>query len=178
MADEAVRLTPSILRVVAENTKIRILHQLLLGPRIPADLSRKLGKTVPTILEHLATLENAGLVERREQPGRKYVFYALTRTGEALVSSKSRLSIVLYSSIALFVLGISMLTLGSYPIGHSAFSETAAPAKAALDVGAMSASGQSLTVLSAIEIAVFTVALILLVSYLAKSKKINIMFSG
>jgi len=183
MEEEKIGLTPTVLKAISESTKQGILRELASGPKIPTDISSRLNRSVPTILEHLAKLANAGLVERQEKPGKKFVFYALTHTGEDLISNRSRLSIVLYGSLALFALGIFLLTTGSY---------YPTPFLSAFDVRSMSSLGvisenavpsqelpkstpvPSLFALNIVVIAVLAVAFILLIFYLAKSRQMRI----
>jgi DNA-binding HxlR family transcriptional regulator len=114
MDGNGMTLTPNILRAIGENTKMKILKELSAGPRVPVDISRRLNKSAPTIVEHLEKLCNAGLVERQAQTGKKYVFYSLTQTGEDLISSKSRITVMLYGSIIMFVAALSLFGIGYY----------------------------------------------------------------
>ncbi|MCX8196695.1 MAG: winged helix-turn-helix domain-containing protein [Candidatus Micrarchaeota archaeon] len=69
--------------------KAQILSQLFAAERIPTYLSAKLGKSKSTILEHLESLVGAGLVEKVERPGKKFVFYRLTQKGRQAVLRKA-----------------------------------------------------------------------------------------
>ncbi len=69
-------------RLLENETRSGILQELSDADRIPTDLSNKLGKSKATVVEHLSALSSAGFVERIETPGKKYVFYRLTRKGK------------------------------------------------------------------------------------------------
>ena len=62
-------------------TRAGIMEELSSADRIPTDISAKLGKSKAAVVEHLAALSEAGLVERIATPGRKFVFYKLTQKG-------------------------------------------------------------------------------------------------
>ncbi|MBI4399438.1 winged helix-turn-helix transcriptional regulator [Candidatus Micrarchaeota archaeon] len=72
-------------RALSSDTRVGIMAELLQGARIPTDLSSKLGKSKSTIVEHLEKLMEAQLVERIEEPGKKFVFYRLTTKGKSLL---------------------------------------------------------------------------------------------
>jgi DNA-binding transcriptional ArsR family regulator len=69
-------------RLLANETRAGILEELSVADKIPTDLSNKLGKSKATIVEHLETLLSAGFVEKIAEPGKKFVFYRLTRKGK------------------------------------------------------------------------------------------------
>lgn len=48
-------------------------------------LSKELGKSKSTVLEHLTRLESKSFVEREEKKGRREVIYSLTLKGEGLL---------------------------------------------------------------------------------------------
>jgi len=173
MKKQGIQLTPSILKTLGENTKIKILKELSSGPRIPADISKKLNKSAPTIIEHLEKLSNVGLVEKQERQGKKYVFYALTKTGMDLVSNESRLSIVLYSSMSLFIIGISLFGIRSY----SNISPTEVPLSASSFSLGKSTSNILAIILNILPIIIMAGAFILLVIYVKKLKQINVRLS-
>ncbi len=72
-------------RLLENKTRAGIMEQLSEADRIPTDLSSKLGKSKATISEHLEALQQAGLVEKLATPGRKFVYYRLTRKGKHLL---------------------------------------------------------------------------------------------
>lgn len=166
MEEGEIRLTPNMLKALGESTKLSILRVLSSGSMIPTDIGKKLNKSTPTIVEHLEKLRNAGLVEKREQPGKKYVFYTLTETGKELIFNKSRLSIVLLSSVVLFLAGIVLLISTSYvrmtPQAAAAVQNSTSASAVPLSASASPVS------LSLIAILILIVAFILLLVYARK----------
>ncbi|VVB65519.1 von Willebrand factor type A domain protein [Candidatus Gugararchaeum adminiculabundum] len=69
-------------KVLSSDTRQDILQELLEGDRTPTDLSSKLGKSKSTVVEHLDKMVEAGMIEKIERPGKKFVFYKLTRKGK------------------------------------------------------------------------------------------------
>lgn len=178
MGAEELRLTPNILKTIGENTKMMILKMLSSGPKIPTDISRKLNKSTPTIVEHLEKLSSVGLVEKKVQEGKKYVFYSLTETGRELIFNRGRLSIVLYGSIALFVAGILLLGFSSYSNISYQASALAVPANRSTTAVQASIQSTSLAVLNLASIIILILAFVLLFVYIAKLRKIKIRISG
>src|SRR5205809_404219 len=104
MEEEVTIVDRDVLKVLAVDTRADILKQLSGHALTPSDLSKKLGKSDPTIVEHLNFLVKFGLVKKIVRPGHKWVFYTLTEKGESIVSSRSRRSmIVLSASLLAFV---------------------------------------------------------------------------
>jgi DNA-binding transcriptional ArsR family regulator len=102
-----------ILKVLSNDTRMDILKILSEGERNPSFVAKKLRKSDATIVEHLQTLEKAGLVKKTVSPGKKWVFYSLTEQGRGIVSSKSRrLVIILATSFIAFAGGA--MSLGRY----------------------------------------------------------------
>jgi len=96
-----------VLKVLAVDTRMNILKELSQGNRTPSDLGKILNKSDATIVEHLDALCKVGLVNRTEQPGKKWVFYSLTERGYGIIKSKSRkLIIVITTSLLSGVIGL------------------------------------------------------------------------
>lgn len=94
-----------VLKALVSDTRRDIVKKLSDGDRTPSDLSKMLDKSKSTVVEHLDKLIKAGLVEKIERPGRKWVFYSLTRKGESYVSQKSKKLIIILSSVFISFLG-------------------------------------------------------------------------
>lgn len=77
-----VQIEPQEERLLENETRAGIMQELSLADKIPTDLSARLGKSKATIVEHLEALLQAGFVEKLETPGKKFVFYRLTRKGK------------------------------------------------------------------------------------------------
>jgi len=69
-------------KALSNETRIGILNELSDVNRIPTDLSSRLGKSKATVSEHLERLIEAGLIERIEVPGKKFVYYKITSKGK------------------------------------------------------------------------------------------------
>ena len=95
-------------KALVSDTRRNIIKTLSEGDKTPTDLSRMLKKSKSTIVEHLEKLVNVGLVEKMERPGRKWVFYTLTRKGESYVSKKSHRLVIILSMVFLSLIGGSL----------------------------------------------------------------------
>jgi DNA-binding MarR family transcriptional regulator len=69
-------------RLLSNGTRAGIMDELSIADKIPTDLSMRLGKSKATVVEHLDALVCAGLVERIQTQGRKFVYYRLTQKGK------------------------------------------------------------------------------------------------
>ena len=76
-------------RLLENPTRAGIMDELSGADRIPTDISNKLGKSKASIVEHLGTLMEAGLVDRIATPGKKFVFYKLTQKGRQVLLRKA-----------------------------------------------------------------------------------------
>ena len=61
------------------------MQELSEADKIPTHLSLKLGVSKPAIVGRLAELAEAGLVEKVEVPGKKFVHYRLTQKGRQIL---------------------------------------------------------------------------------------------
>lgn len=86
-------------------TRIKLISTLSKGERNLSDLSRIVSRDKTTVLEHLEKLVSLGLVARKSEPGRKWVFYRLTEDGREKYST----STLVYSSLFLSALGAAVL---------------------------------------------------------------------
>lgn len=93
-----------VLKALSTDTRMDILKMLKDGKRMPSDVAKRLGKSDATIVEHLQTMMDAGLVKKATAPDKKWVFYSLTERGMGIVSNNSRQLVI--------ILSISMLALG------------------------------------------------------------------
>lgn len=93
-------------------TRKEILKLLAERNHRPSDLSRELGKDKSTIVEHLEMLRQGGLVERIEREGHKWIFYALSKNGQAYFPNRSKR--VIYIAFAMLSLLGALFTFFSY----------------------------------------------------------------
>ncbi len=88
---------------LASETRKEILELLSEKNHRPSDLSRELGKNASTIVEHLEKLSAAGLVERLERKGHKWVFYKLSKNGEAYFPNMRKRALFFAISLTSFI---------------------------------------------------------------------------
>jgi DNA-binding transcriptional ArsR family regulator len=90
MEEEKIVADRDTLKILAVDTRMDILKELKKGDRTLSDLSRILKMDKSTIMEHLTILAKAELVKRIQNPGKKFVFYALTEKGSNIFVEKQR----------------------------------------------------------------------------------------
>lgn len=73
--DEQVDLTVEVFRMLADATRIKLLHQLLQAERSVNDLAAAIGKPQTGVSQHLAKLRMARVVQSRRQGNQ--VFYRI-----------------------------------------------------------------------------------------------------
>lgn len=169
-------LVPGTLKATSGNTRIKILKELSYKPMMPTTISQRLNKSIPTILEHLEKLTKSGLVEKREEEGKKFVFYALTRTGMELVSNKSRISIMFYASISLFIAGILLFGAGSY--SNATYKQSIATTSAEAAAPATGPLPYSAPLLNVLPIMILVGAFVLLLLYIRKLRQFNVIIGS
>lgn len=105
-------------RALSSPTRIRILSAVMEKERTPTELSRELGKSKSTISSHLSHLEDAGLVVKDAEEGRRRVTYAASRKAEAIVKGKERkVKFSVVSSVVTGIAGIVLLGNHLVPFG-------------------------------------------------------------
>ena len=67
--------------IYLSDSRLALMNELSQTERIPTDIAIRLGKSKSTVVEQLDELCSLGLVERLAQPGKKFVFYRLSRSG-------------------------------------------------------------------------------------------------
>ncbi|MBU0586861.1 winged helix-turn-helix domain-containing protein [Candidatus Micrarchaeota archaeon] len=133
-------------RALASDTRKQILKRLCEKNHRPSDLSRELKKDKSTIVQHLDVLNSAGLVERIERAGFKWVFYRLSNKGAGLFPNYRRriafFAIALFAilgAFASFILFSGAGGVASAPadtrIGDQELSGTAAPMQFVKEAG-------------------------------------------
>ncbi len=116
MHEEEFKVSKSLLKTITVDTRADILKALDNRPMTASELSRKLDKHVTTISEHLQNLDNSNLVERVERPGRKWVYYRLTKPGRSVIHPESYRWVFVLSVIFIsFVGSLYFVTANSYP---------------------------------------------------------------
>jgi DNA-binding transcriptional ArsR family regulator len=75
MTWEALELVAARFRAMGEPCRLRILHELERGERSVSALAKGIGSTQPNVSKHLKVLQDAGLLNRRQQGNT--VFYSI-----------------------------------------------------------------------------------------------------
>ena len=116
MEEEHFKISKNLLKALTADTRIKILKALENRPMTASELSRFLGKHVTTITEHLDLMRESNLVERIERPGRKWVYYKLTKEGKKVLHPESYRWIMVFSVITFLIVGTWFVwTVDAYP---------------------------------------------------------------
>ena len=132
--EQKVTLDKASFKALAVESRVDILKTLQGRQHTQTELAESLGLSVPTVKEHLDALVKAGLVERRDE-GRKWVYYALTKKGKAVLNPEEAKFWI--------VLGTLALTVGGAVTGFikSRYAELYAPAQPVLSAAKEAAGG-------------------------------------
>jgi DNA-binding transcriptional ArsR family regulator len=171
MEEPVTIIDRDVLKVLSVDTRMDILKILAEGERNPSFISKQLHKSDATIIEHLETLQRAGLVKKTETPGKKWVFYTLTERGKGIISSKSRRLIIILG-ISLFALGGGIFNLfaAMQTGGEYLAQKAAAPlAENATPIGTRIVTTQPQTI-PIISIVLFAIFFVGMVYYLKKKR--------
>lgn len=116
--EEELKISKKLLKTLTVDTRTNILKNLGNRPMTASELSRKLGKHVTTVSEHLNVLRKSELVERIERPGKKWIYYRLTKPGKRIVHPTSyRFVFVFAVAFFAFVSSWYLVSVDAYP-GH------------------------------------------------------------
>ena len=116
--EEKLKISKKLLKTLTVATRTDILKNLEKRPMTASELSRKLGKHVTTVSEHLNVLKKSELVERIERPGRKWIYYRLTKPGQRIVHPTSYRWVFAFAvSFIAFIGSLYLFSLNAYP-GH------------------------------------------------------------
>ncbi len=74
-----------VLRLLAEPTRLRLLHLLEAGDQCVTDLAEAVGAAAPAVSQHLARLRRGGLVASRRD-GNRIFYRTINEHVEALVN--------------------------------------------------------------------------------------------
>lgn len=114
--DEEFKVSKSLLKTITVDTRVEILKFLEKRQMTASELSRFLSKHVTTISEHLVLLKNSDLVERVERPGRKWIYYRLTRQGKKVLHPESyRWVMVIAITFFVVIGGLFVWNVDAYP---------------------------------------------------------------
>jgi DNA-binding transcriptional ArsR family regulator len=102
--ENTVTLDKASFKALAVETRVDILKVLQSRQHTQTELADALELSVPTVKEHLDALVSAGLVERKDE-GRKWVYYALTKKGKAILNPEETKFWIVLGTLALTVGG-------------------------------------------------------------------------
>src|SRR5678815_3969134 len=74
LSPQAVEMVAARFRVLGEPVRVRILEELRDGERNVSELVAAVGSTQPNISKHLRTLQEAGLIGRRQTGNQVFCF--------------------------------------------------------------------------------------------------------
>lgn len=104
-------------KALASDTRLDILKTLDGKKMALKDISKATRLNKATLHEHLSKLNEAGLVNKKEREGHKWVYYKLTWKGECLLHPENTRIVVLFS-VTFLTLCVGILNLVSYVKGR------------------------------------------------------------
>ena len=99
-----IRLDKETFKALASGTRVDVLKLLNQRRYMQSELASSLNLSVPTVKEHLAALEKAGLVERHDE-GRKWKYYSLTSKGKGVLNPEEMKIWIVLSMLVFSVVG-------------------------------------------------------------------------
>ncbi len=117
-----VTLDMNTFKALASDTRLDILRTLDGKKMSLNDISKATKLNKATLHEHLAKLNEVGLVKKKEREGHKWVYYKLTWKGEGLLHPENTRIVVLFTTTFLTLFfGIVMLVnyVKGYVIGKA-----------------------------------------------------------
>lgn len=106
-----ITLDADTFRALASSTRLTVLKSLDERRKTLTELSRDLALNKATVHEHMALLTAAGLVRKRDDEGRKWIYYELTWTGQRILhpEATTTFNLLLALSVAAAGGGVAML---------------------------------------------------------------------
>jgi DNA-binding transcriptional ArsR family regulator len=106
-----ITLDADTFRALASSTRLTVLKALDERRKTLTELSRDLALNKATVHEHMQLLTAAGLVRKRDDEGRKWIYYELTWTGQRILhpEATTTFNLLLALSVAAAGGGVAML---------------------------------------------------------------------
>ena len=106
-----ITLDAKTFQALASSTRLTVLRALDERRKTLTELARDMELNKATVHEHLQLLTAAGLVKKRDDEGRKWIYYELTWTGEKLLHPQetTTFNVLLGLSVAAAGGGVGML---------------------------------------------------------------------
>ncbi|MFH0829676.1 MAG: winged helix-turn-helix domain-containing protein [Candidatus Aenigmatarchaeota archaeon] len=118
------------IRALASDTRVAILKSLGERRKMPSELAREHNLAPSTVVEHLSTLEKAGLV-RKVETGHKWIYYELSEKGKNLAAPKwpVQFAVILGLGVLLIFSSLNVLYSPAYMSAGSAGGPVTAPSE-------------------------------------------------
>jgi DNA-binding transcriptional ArsR family regulator len=107
-----ITLDARTFQALASSTRLTVLRALDERRKTLTELARDLELNKATVHEHLQLLTAAGLVRKRDDEGRKWIYYELTWTGERLLHPQETTTFNVLLGLAVAAAGGGFLVLG------------------------------------------------------------------
>lgn len=107
-----VTLDIETFKALASATRLQVLRALDERRKTLAELSKELELNKATVHEHLALLVTVGLVKKRDDEGRKWIYYELTWQGERLLHPQETTTFAVLLGLGAAAAGGGVLMLG------------------------------------------------------------------
>src|SRR5688572_21977048 len=107
-----ITLDADTFRALASSTRLTVLKSLDERRKTLTELSRDLALNKATVHEHMALLTAAGLVKKRDDEGRKWIYYELTWTGQRILHPEATTTFNLLLALSTLAAGGGVAMLG------------------------------------------------------------------
>jgi len=114
MSGGRIVLDSETFKALSSDTRIKLLKKLDDHKMTLTDLANALELSKTTVQFHLESLMNVGLI-RKEDQGRKWLYYSLTKKGRGILNPDGKkIHVILTLSIGLVVVSILMFILYAF----------------------------------------------------------------
>jgi DNA-binding transcriptional ArsR family regulator len=107
-----ITLDADTFRALASSTRLTVLKALDERRKTLTELSRDLALNKATVHEHMQLLTAAGLVRKRDDEGRKWIYYELTWTGQRILHPEATTTFNLLLGLSVAAAGGGVFMLG------------------------------------------------------------------
>ncbi|HUR25895.1 MAG TPA: winged helix-turn-helix domain-containing protein [Candidatus Thermoplasmatota archaeon] len=107
-----ITLDADTFRALASSTRLTVLKALDERRKTLTELSRDLALNKATVHEHMQLLTSAGLVRKRDDEGRKWIYYELTWTGQRILHPEATTTFNLLLGLSVAAAGGGVFMLG------------------------------------------------------------------
>ncbi len=104
MENDEFRLSRDLIKTISADTRSDILKALDKRQMTASELSRYLNKHVTTVHEHLGVLSTTKLIEKIERPGRKWIYYKLSKDGRKVLHPESYRLVFVFTTVFFLIM--------------------------------------------------------------------------